>query len=108
MFILLNIPQLGWAEQPYIYYRGIVNAASGMPPGLPGGAIARGSTISIFGTNLGPASSPTLAFPLQTTLGGVAITLTQGSTAVSAIPMFVSPGQVNEIVPSNAPLRPGS
>ncbi len=92
-----------WAQQPHINYRGIVNAASFMPPGLPSGAIAQGSVISIFGSNLGPASSPTLTFPLQTTLGNVSITLTQGSTVVQAIPIFVSAGQVNAIVPSNTP-----
>ncbi len=102
--VLLLVSASAWAQLPRIYYRGIVNAASFTPPGLPGGAVAQGSTISIFGSNLGPASSPTLAFPLQTTLGGVSITLTQGSTAVKAIPVFVSPGQINAIVPSNTPL----
>ena len=93
-----------WAQAPHINYRGVVNAASFTPPGLPSGAIARGSTISIFGSGIGPASTPTLSFPLQNTLGGVSIRLTQGSTTVNAIPVFVSGGQVNAIVPSNAPL----
>jgi uncharacterized protein (TIGR03437 family) len=93
-----------WAQPPHINYRGVANAASFMPAGLPGGAIARGSVITVFGSNLGPASSPTLTFPLQTTLGNVSITLTQGSTVVNAIPIYVSPGQVNAIVPSNTPL----
>jgi uncharacterized protein (TIGR03437 family) len=92
------------AQTPLIYYRGVVNSASYMAPGLPGGAIARGSIFSIFGTNLGPASSPTLAFPLQTTFGNVSITVTSGSTTVNAIPIYVSPGQINAIMPSNAPL----
>ena len=92
------------AAQPQISYRGVVNAASFMAPGLPGGAIARGSIFTIFGRRLGPASSPALAFPLQTTLGGVSIAITQGSTVVNAIPLFVSAGQVNAILPSNAPL----
>jgi uncharacterized protein (TIGR03437 family) len=75
-----------------------------MSPGLPGGAIARGSIFSIFGSNIGPASSPSLAFPLQTTLGNVSITVTNGSTTVNAIPIYVSPSQINAIMPSNAPL----
>jgi len=73
-------------------------------PGLPGGAIAQGSIFSIFGTNLGPASSPALAFPLVTTLGGVSIKVTQGTNSVNAIPLFVSPGQINALMPSNTPL----
>jgi uncharacterized protein (TIGR03437 family) len=87
-----------------IFPRGIVNAASFVAPGLPGGGIARGSIFSIFGRNLGPASSPTLAFPLVLNLGGVSIRVSQGSTSVDAIPLFVSPGQINAIMPSNAPL----
>lgn len=97
-----------WAQSPHISYRGILNAASFMPSGLPGGAIAQGSVISVFGSNLGPASSPTLTFPLQTTLGNVSIKLTQGTTVVNAIPIFVSPAQVNAIIPSKTPLGPVS
>jgi len=102
--MLIGFASLTWAQLPYINYRGIVNAARYMPPGSPSGAVARGSVISIFGSNLGPATSPTLAFPLQTTLGNVSVSLTQGSTKVNGIPIFVSPGQINAIVPSTAPL----
>ena len=75
-----------------------------MAQGLAGGAIAQGSTISIYGTNLGPQTSPALAFPLGTSLGGVTVTLKQGATSVSAFPVFVSAAQINAIVPSNTPL----
>jgi uncharacterized protein (TIGR03437 family) len=88
------------SAQEHIAKRGVVNAASSAPEGLPGGAVARGSTFSIYGRRLGPASSPTLAFPLGTTLGGVSITVPQGSTTVNAIPVFVSAGQINAIMPS--------
>ncbi len=90
--------------QPFLFYRGIVNAASFAPPGLPNGSIARGSIFSIFGRDLGPTDSPPLAFPLQTTLGGVSIEVCQGGNCVAAIPLFVSPGQINAVMPSNAPL----
>jgi uncharacterized protein (TIGR03437 family) len=93
-----------FAQLPQIYNRGILNAASFMPAGLPAGSIARGSLFSIFGTHMGPNSSPTLTFPLSTTLGGTTVQVTQGSTTVNAIPVFVSPGQINAIMPSNAPL----
>src|SRR5579859_1875805 len=92
------------SAQPLIFHRGIVNAASFMQAGLPSGSIARGSLFSIFGARLGPASGPPAAFPLSTTLGGVSIQVTQGSTTVAAIPIFVGAGQVNAIMPSNAPL----
>src|SRR5580698_1673603 len=94
----------GVAGAQTIFPRGIVNAASFVAPGLPGGAIAQGSIFSIFGTNLGPGSSPPLAFPLVTTLGGVSIKVSQGANSVNAIPLFVSPGQINALMPSNTPL----
>ena len=91
--------------QPLIYPRGIVSAASLAAPGLPGGAIARGSLFSLFGQRVGPAAGVSAgAFPLQTTLAGVSIKITQGTTSVDAIPVFVSIGQINAIMPSNAPL----
>src|SRR5437016_3299765 len=83
-----------------IFPRGVVNAASFAAPGLPGGGIARGSIFSIFGKNLGPTSSPMLAFPLVLNLGGASVKVSQGTTSVDAIPLFVSPGQINAIMPS--------
>jgi uncharacterized protein (TIGR03437 family) len=93
-----------FAQSPLIFNRGVVNVASYIPPALPGGGIARGAQFSIFGANLGPATSPALAFPLSTTLGSVTVSITQGTTTVAAIPVYVSPGQVNAIMPSTAPL----
>lgn len=36
-------------QQPIVYNRGTVNAASYAPPGLPNGLIARGSVFTVFG-----------------------------------------------------------
>ena len=93
------------AQPPVIYNRAIVNAASFMPPRLPGGAIAQGSIFSIFGARLGPATGVQVSsFPLNTTLSNVSITVTQGSTTANAIPLYVSASQINAIMPSNAPV----
>ena len=105
--ILLGVAALAQA-QPFIAYRGIYNVASYMPPGLPGSAIARGSAFALFGKNIGPTSTPPLAFPLGTTLGGVSIQVTQGATTVNAIPIGFGGGQINAIMPSNAPLGAAS
>jgi len=103
--IAVASPALLFPQAGSIYPRGgLLNAASFAAPGLPHGSIARGSEFSIFGLGLGPASSPTLAFPLSTSLGGVTISVFQGATSVNAIPVFVSPTQINAIMPSNAPL----
>jgi uncharacterized protein (TIGR03437 family) len=92
------------AQNPFIYYRGVVNVANYMPAALPAGGIAQGAQFSIFGANLGPSTYPPLAFPLSTNLAGVTISITQGTTTVAAIPVFVNPTQINAIMPSNAPL----
>lgn len=92
------------AQSGVIYPKSVLNAASYAAPGLPHGSIARGSVFSIFGLGLGPSSSPGLAFPLSTTLGGVSVKVFQASTSVNAIPLYVGGGQVNAIMPSNAPL----
>ena len=95
----------GLRAEPVIFLRAIVNAASFMPSGVPGGAIARGSIFTIFGRGMGPATSATVSvFPLQTTLEGVSIEVIQGAATVNAIPIFVVAGQLNVIMPSDAPL----
>ncbi len=91
--------------QPTIYPRGILNAASSAPNGLPNGSIAQGSLFTIYGANLGPTQpGQASAFPLSTTFNGVSITIGQGATAEKVIPYYVSAGQLNAIMPSNAPL----
>ncbi len=91
--------------QPFIFYRGIVNAASFASQGLPNGSIARGSIFSIFGRNLGPAEGSTVSsFPLGTNFQGVSIEVCQNTNCVAALPLFVGASQINAIMPSNAPL----
>lgn len=90
--------------QPLIAPRWIVNGASFMTRGLPAGSIAQGSLFTIFGVRLGPSSSPSLSFPLATHAGWCFVKITQGTTSVQAIPVFVSGAQINVIMPSNAPL----
>jgi uncharacterized protein (TIGR03437 family) len=90
---------------PAIYLHQVLNAASYYAPGLPGGSIAQGSLFSIFGAGLGPSQGLSqTSFPLTTSFSNVSVQITQGSTAVSAIPVYVSQSQINAIMPSNAPL----
>lgn len=89
-----------FAQQPILYHRGTVNAASLAPFGLPNAPIARGSVFTVFGENLGPTQSPGLAFPLSSALGGVSLSVTQGTVTTQAFPTYVSPTQVNAIMPS--------
>ncbi len=84
----------------------IVNAAGFQPPELAGGSIARGSIFSVFGQAVGPrAAVQATQFPLPTSLGGVTVTVSQpGFPDIPVIPLYVSEGQINAILPSNAPL----
>jgi uncharacterized protein (TIGR03437 family) len=89
-------------------FTGVVNAASGIPPGLPNYGIAQGSIFLVYGSNLGPPP-PTGAFvtaasvPLPTTAGlaGTSITIAAGGTTVTAPMIYTSPGQVAAIMPSS-------
>jgi uncharacterized protein (TIGR03437 family) len=90
---------------PVLFYRGVLNAASGSVQGVPGAAIARGSIFSLYGSELGPDGfTQQSSYPLTTTVSGVSIEVRQGSTRIAAIPLMVTPGQINALMPSNAPL----
>jgi uncharacterized protein (TIGR03437 family) len=104
--ILLGMLVLGGlAAQPFVYYRGVVNAASYALQGLPNGSIARGSIFSIFGRNLGPNQSAIVSsFPLGASFQGVSIEVCRSGDCLAAVPLFVSAGQINAIMPSNTPL----
>jgi uncharacterized protein (TIGR03437 family) len=103
--IILGIATVALAQPPLIYTRSIYNAASYMPAGIPAGAIARGSIFSVFGTGLGPSAGVQAStYPLQTSLSGISINIIQGSITVAAVPVYVSAGQINAIMPSNAPV----
>jgi len=107
--IFIAAAGVAFGQAPRIFSRAIFNAASFAPAGVPGGSIAQGSMLSIFGTNLGPAKGvPASSFPLQTSLSGVSLTFTEGGQSVNLIPLYVSAGQINAIMPSNAGIGLGS
>jgi uncharacterized protein (TIGR03437 family) len=98
----LTVTQAGGAStfEPNITPGGIVNAANNR-----GGSIAQGSLITIYGSNLGPATPvQALAYPIPATLGNVTVSVTQGSTTLQAYLKYVSATQINAILPSNTPL----
>ncbi len=101
---------LGAAAQPTINAGGIVNGASFAQMGLPNANIARGSIFSIFGANLGPASSPAITWPLLTNLGGVKVHILPAGAAnpIDAILLFVRSDQINAVLPSAVPAGPAA
>ena len=98
-------PRVAQAGGPEIPLNGIVNAASFASRILAAGAIARGSIFTIFGSGIGPAAGVAVtSFPLGTELGGVRIRVFTLDGEAEAIPLFVSSGQINAIMASDAPL----
>lgn len=102
LYLSLALSGIAFAQQPILTQRGTFNAASLAPPGLPNAPIGRGSIFTVFGEALGPATSPALAFPLGNDLGQVSLSVTQDSVTIAAIPIYVSPTQINAIMPSTA------
>lgn len=102
VFVALIVVALCAAAAPTVNAGGIVNGASFAPVGLPNANIAQGSFFSIFGTSLGPAASPGLSFPLSRELGGVSVHVTAAgaATPINAILLYVSPTQINAVLPS--------
>ncbi len=84
--------------QPSVAPGGVLNGASF----IKGQAVAPGSIVSIFGSNLSAGLQIADTVPLSTSLGGVTVTF-NGNTA----PLyFVSSGQINAQVPYET--QPGS
>lgn len=80
---------------------GVVTAAGNRP----GVTIARGSIFTVYGTGIGPAAPlATPGYPLGAWLSDVTIKVTQGTETRNAIPLYVSSGQINAIMPSDTPL----
>ncbi len=75
---------------PYIYPTGIVNAGSSVPFTAE---FVPGEFISIFGANLATTTASDATLP--TGLGGVQVLVNGSPTAVR----YVSPGQVNAVIP---------
>jgi len=89
--------------QPQVASNGVLNSASSALVGSPNSSIAQGSIFSIYGSNLGPSSSPAQTYPLQPELGGVTVQVSSGSTSVNALPIFVGSNLINAILPGNTP-----
>jgi uncharacterized protein (TIGR03437 family) len=82
---------------PSLGANGTVNAASYASATSANGAIAPGSIVAIFGTNLASASGGALAIPLPTTLVDTTVTMNG-----IAVPLFyVNVNQVNAQAPFN-------
>ena len=84
-------------QAPSVSENGVLNAASFAAAGQPGHAVAPGSLVSIFGSQLASGQVVAGTAPLSPSLSGVTVTI--GS--MQAPIQFVSPGQINAQLPWN-------
>ncbi len=95
MLLLLAALSSALAQTPALPANSVVNGASFRPVTEANGAIAPGTIVAIFGTNLASETQVALSVPLSTTLGQTSVTF--GGTAAPLF--FVSATQINAQVP---------
>jgi uncharacterized protein (TIGR03437 family) len=105
-FISIGITMGPAYGQPVISPASVINAATYAPMGGPGAGLAQGSFISIYGTGFAAAgTSFTSGIPLSTSVTQTSVTVTPAAgSAVQAYIDYLSPTQINAILPSNTPL----
>jgi uncharacterized protein (TIGR03437 family) len=85
---------LGCAAQPGIGQNGVVNAASLIPPTLPGGAIARGALFIIHGVRLGSS-------------GRSVVTVSRNGVTTRIRVLKIDARRIDALMPASAPLGSG-
>jgi uncharacterized protein (TIGR03437 family) len=109
-----NVLLLGLALAPALYAQqptvaSVVNAGSYAVAGLPNAPVAQGSLVTLFGTNIGPATLQGAAsFPLPTTLAGTSTSITVNGTTTQGIMIYTLAGQVAAVLPSKTPVGTGT
>src|ERR1035438_8568169 len=88
-------------------YYGVINGGSGIQSAAaPGSAVAPGSLASLYGQSLAAAAAQAGPLPLPFSLGGVMLAVTDSAGAQRNAPLlYVSPGQINFLVPDNTASR---
>ncbi len=71
------------------------------------GEAARDSLVAVFGAQLAPRDQVAVSLPLPTTLAGTSVDLfdSRGQSSAAGL-LYVSPGQVNLVIPAEAALGP--
>ena len=85
---------------PSILPGGVVNGATFLTPSDPNGAVAPGTIVSIFGSNLAPAARAATSLPIPTSLFDTTVTF----NGVAAPLFYVSKTQINAEVPFETPM----
>lgn len=89
--LLIGSVVAGYSQAPAVAAGGVLNGASF----AKGQAVAAGSLVSIFGTNLAAGTAQADTIPLSTKLGNVTVTFNGASAPL----LFVNGGQINAQLP---------
>lgn len=89
---------------PPISVSSVHNSFSHAPQGMPNSAIAQGSRMAVYGSNIGPSAEVFPDAPLKGELGGVSVQIRSGDVTTNALMVYASSGFVNCVVPSATPL----
>lgn len=92
------LPMSAFGQAPSIAKGGVLHAAD------YSSNIAPGAMVSVFGSNLAPATIKASSLPLPSTLSGVSVDVVASSSTLSAPLYFISPGQINVQLPFDAPV----
>jgi uncharacterized protein (TIGR03437 family) len=88
-------------------YYGVIPAVAVQSAAAPNGAVTPESIASIYGANLASTTLAGTTQPPSTSLGGVTLTVTDSTGTARVAPlMYVSPSQINFVIPSG--LAPGT
>ena len=79
-----------------------------MPAELSSGAIAQGSVFSLFGSELSTSAVQADSLPLPRNLAGVRVEVIADGVVYEAQLFYVSPLQINGVLPSDAAVGPAS
>jgi uncharacterized protein (TIGR03437 family) len=90
-------------------YYGVIGGGAVQSAAAPSGAVAPNSLASLYGANLAPGAAQATGQPLPLTLGGVTLSVTDASGTGRAAPLlYVSPGQINFVVPDGTAAGPAT
>jgi uncharacterized protein (TIGR03437 family) len=99
--LLLLGSALAAQAAPQIAPEGIVSAADHSSAAL---GAARGSIISIYGSDLAAGTASAQGAPLPASLAGTRVRIRASSAELDAGLLYVSAGQINAVIPDAAPL----
>ncbi len=99
--LILQWKLLRWFSTPQLNNGSIASVSAA---NYRRGVFARDSIVALFGNNLTTTTEVAAGLPLPTSLAGVRASFSPANSGGNSVPLFAAtPGQVNFLIPSNAP-----